>query len=124
METNNTLLLVIFILIFVGIFGYVIFAKIKRRNTSWTGTVIDKNVTETASSSTNAQRNQSNSGIMFGGNRNAINRNYTLRIKDDVGKEFKWPVGDGFYESVQVGDRLSKQPGTETPVKISNTNTI
>jgi hypothetical protein len=117
MSNTNPTIFIAVIAIFVVVFGYVIYAKIKRRNAAWTGTVIDKNMTETATAPMDNNNSNSNSGITFG-SRNAINRSYTLRIKGDSGKEFNWPVGQGFYDDVKVGDKLSKTPGTETPTKL------
>ena len=115
---NDPIIFAVVIAAVVLVFAYVIYAKIKRRNASWTGTVIDKNVTETATSPVdNNNSNDNDSGVTFG-SRNAINRSYTLRIKDDSGKEFNWPVGQGFYDSTDVGDKLTKNPGTETPTKV------
>lgn len=120
MENNlNPWVFVAVAAIFVGVFAYVIITKIKRKSASWTGTVIDKNVTESVSSNNNTNNNNnSGMGITFGAN-NAVNRHYTIRIKSDGGEEFTWPVGEGFYAAVAVGDRLAKNPGTETPVKIN-----
>ena len=114
-NNNNPIVLVVFVVLVVAIVGYIIYAKIKRRNASWTGTVIDKNMTETARAPMN--NGNTNSGITFGGS-TAVDRNYTIRVKGDAGKEFTWPVGEGFYNSTNVGDRLQKSPGTETPTKI------
>jgi hypothetical protein len=114
MENNNPIYIVIFVVLFASVFGYVIYAKHKRKSVAWTGTVIDKSVSETATTPTN--NNQS--GITIGSNQNAVNRSYSLRIKSELGEEFEWSVGEGFYASVQVGDKLTKQPGTETPTKM------
>lgn len=113
MNNSNPTALTIAIAIFGAAIVYIIYAKVKRKGASWVGTVVDKNVTESASSSVNDNA----SGLVIG-NRNAVNRSYTIRIKSDSGEEFSWPVGEGFYESTNVGDRLQKDSGTETPVKI------
>jgi regulatory protein YycI of two-component signal transduction system YycFG len=115
-NNSNPTIFIVVIAIVVLVFGYVLYAKIKRRGASWSGTVIDKDMVETATSPTDNGNNNS-SGITFG-TRNAVNRSYKLRIKDDAGKEFNWPVGQGFYDSVNVGDKLTKSPGTETPTKL------
>lgn len=115
MENSNPLIFGAVAVIFLVILGYTFIAKAKRKSSSWTGTVIDKNVTETASNNTNQDDQNPSFSI---GSRSAINRNYNLRIKDDLNNEFDWPVGSGFYETIVVGDRLTKNSGTETPTKL------
>ena len=118
MENSDGILAVVgFVAIFGGIGGFLIYSKIKRKNAAWTGTVIDKKATETTSGPVHSGRNNSRATISIGANRNAVNKHYKLVIKSDSGEEFSWPVGEGFYESTQVGDRLTKNPGTETPTK-------
>lgn len=116
-NNSNPWVFIAVAIIFGSVFAYVIITKIKRKNTSWAGTVIDKSVTESVSSNNNANGNDG-PGITFGAN-NAVNRHYVIKIKSDNGKEFNWPVGEGFYNSISVGDRLAKNPGTETPTKIN-----
>ena len=119
METSgDPLILIGIIALFAGVFGYAIYSKVKRKSATWTGAVIDKNVTETVKNSGRSQ-NRGSIGISLGGNRTAINRNFNLKIRSDAEEEFNWPVGEGFYESVQVGDKLTKSPGTETPAKLA-----
>lgn len=116
METNNPKI-VAAVALFISLFiAYSIVAAKKRKGASWSGVVLDKDMTET--NNTAGQNTNQGIGINLGGNRNAIDRNYNLKIKDDSGKEFNWPVGQGFYESVKVGDKLIKESGTETPRKV------
>lgn len=115
-------IIVAIVAVFAVIFGVMIYQKIKRRNAQWSGVVIDKNATETEAHRPNSHSNNSNTGgfnIQMGGDRRAINRNYSLRIRDTTNKEFSWPVGEGMYMSVNVGDQLRKDAGSETPVVVS-----
>lgn len=112
--TGSPWVIIVFILFFGAIFGYIIFSKYKRKGATWVGTVIDKKVSEFTSGPTD----NNSSGIVFGGSRNAINRDYSLRMRADTGEEFDWSVGEGFYATVNVGDRLSKASGSETPTKL------
>lgn len=120
MENLTEILIFIGIIaLFAGIGGFMLFSKMKRKNASWTGVIIDKKVTETSSSPRHSRHINSRPTISFGTERNAINRHYKLIIRADSGNEFSWPVGEGFYETIQVGERLTKNPGTETPTKVS-----
>lgn len=116
--TNNPIVLILVVAIFAAVIGFIIFTNIKRRRANWTGTVIDKSATETATAPVDNGNNRGGFGLTLG-TRNAVNTTYTLRIKDDAGKEFNWSVGEGFYGTINVGDRLTKSRGTETPTKIS-----
>lgn len=123
-EQGSVWVIVAFVAVFVAILAIVIIQKFKRKGAQWTGVVIDKDMSETVNRNNMNRGNTmggNNNGISigFGNGNNAVNRSYRLKIRGDDGKEFNWPVGEGFYVSVNVGDRLQKQPGTETPVVLS-----
>ena len=120
-QQGSAWVLVVFGLVFVGIAAVIIIQKIKRKGAQWTGVVIDKNMSEDVVRDNRRDRNGVGSGgfNISMGNNNAVQRSYRLRIRDDSGKEFNWPVGEGVYQTVTVGDRLQKQPGSETPTVLS-----
>lgn len=121
-QQGSVWVFVLFGVVFVGMAALIIGQKIKRKGAQWTGVVIDKNMTESVVRDSLHDRDTNSNGglrIGLGGVNNAVQRSYQLRIRDDAGKEFNWPVGEGVYQSVNVGDKLQKQPGTETPVVLS-----
>lgn len=111
--------LVAIIVIIVGFFAYSIIAKKKRKDSTWTGVVIDKDILESIHNQNGT--NQNSGGLIsfnFGnrsGNRSSVVHSYTIKVKTDAGEEFNWPVSNGFYEQVNIGDQLSKPAGTELP---------
>lgn len=122
-QQGSIWIVILFGVVFVGAVILIIVQKIKRKGAQWTGVVIDKSMTEDVRRGSVYDRNNGGGGdginIRFGGGNTAVQRSYNLRIRDDGGKEFNWPVGEGMYQSVNVGDRLQKQPGTETPTVVS-----
>lgn len=120
-QQGSVWIIVLIGVVFVGIAAMVTIQKIKRKGAQWTGVVIDKNMNESVKQHGSRDRDTiGGNGFSIGiGGNNAVRRSYNLRIRDDGGKEFNWPVGEGVYQSVNVGDRLQKQPGTETPTILS-----
>lgn len=113
MSSENTWILWLFIVAFIGFAVYGLYSKAKRKSETWNAVVIDKSDTERVDSP-----DSTTPATISVGTRQAVNHDYTLKLKADDGHEFEWPVGEGFYASVQVGDRLQKPAGTETPFKV------
>lgn len=120
-QQGSALIVVLFVVFFVGMAIAIIVQKVRRKGAQWSGVVIDKTMNEQPLGNRRDRYNDNPGGlnIRLGTNNQGIQRSYQLRLRDDGGKEFNWPVGEGVYSSVQVGDRLQKSPGTETPAIIS-----
>ncbi len=115
MEQGTETTIIIFVGVFIvvaTVFGYSLYRKKKRIEATWEGVVIDKAVEETVHQTST---NSSGSGFSVGGGDSAVTRDYSIIVRPNVGDTFKWPISSGFYETVQIGDKLSKQPGQETP---------
>lgn len=116
---KNVAVLVAFIVIFGGVIIFVIVSAIKRREITFEGVVIDKNVIENRVNNNNmgAQPNGINIGTMNGG----VTHTYKIRVKTDAGKEINYKISEGMYETVKINDRVSKQKGT-TEIQILSTS--
>lgn len=118
-QQGSSWIIVLFVVVFGCFLVAFIVQKVKRRGAQWTGTVIDKSMSEDMVRDSLHDRNDNQGLNIRLGNTNAVKRTYQLRIRDTAGKEFGWQVGEGVYQSVNVGDTLQKQPGTETPTVVS-----
>lgn len=119
---QSDILMLVFILgIFVVIIGTSFYLQAKRKAASWSGTVIDKAITENVQRNSQADRNPSgisfgSNGIVFGNNQTNITHHYNITVRSATNnKEFNWPISSGFYETVQIGDKLVKQSGSSLP---------
>jgi len=126
---NNSIGIIIsiaVIVIIVAAFAVGIFTYKKRKAASWTGTVVDKDVQEQIQQS-NSYGNSNNSqgmnirigdigiGNGTGQMSGRVTHSYSISVRPDSGDVFTWSVSSGFYETVSIGDRLSKPAGTLTP---------
>ncbi len=97
--------------IFAVILGFLAASAIKRREETFEGVVIDKDVVETAVNNSNNMPIRS--GITFGDNMGGgIEHSYRVKVKTDAGKEISYPISSGKYEIIKIGDRVSKAKGT------------
>jgi len=116
------------ITVLVGLFAFGFFQNKKRKEASWTGTVLDKSMQENVRTGDSSRMNDdrggvSVNGISFGSNRSevAVTHSYSITVRPDgVGEPFDWPISSGFYETVKIGDKLVKRPGTTTPEIVSS----
>lgn len=128
MENSMNILLWIGIAVVVAaVFGVNYYFKKKRKDSSWRGTVIDKNMSEQVHRSdpygdNRPQRSSiSIGGFSLGGGNTTVNsvavtHKYTISVRPDNSSEaFNWDVSSGFYEQVAIGDTVAKNAGTLTP---------
>lgn len=116
MET--TLIIIGFVAVFGGVLGYSLYSSRKQKNAQWTGTVVDKSVQEMVHDRNNQrQSGVSINGISLGNNGGSnVTHSYSIVVQPDGGGEqFKWPISSGLYEQLNIGDKLSKRPGTKIP---------
>jgi hypothetical protein len=113
-----TLIIIGFVAVFGGVLGYSLYSGRKQKNAQWTGTIVDKSVQEMVHDRNNQrQSGVSINGISLGGNNGSnVTHNYSIVVQPDGGGEqFKWPISSGLYEQLNIGDKLSKRPGTKIP---------
>jgi len=109
-SSNNPLVLVAVIAIFAIALILVIVSAIRRREESFEGKVIDKDIQE------NVVQNQpinQQPGITFG-NTGAVTHAYRVKVQTDTGKVINYQISEGLYETIKIGDRVSKPKGTTT----------
>jgi hypothetical protein len=118
---SGTIFIAIFVMVFLGILGFALYSRKQRKDASWSGTVTDKNAQEVVQNSNIPYQNQNRSfGVTLGGVNNVMGNNqvvthqYDITVMTDEGKELRWPVSSGMYETVSIGDKLVKRSGTET----------
>ncbi len=121
---NSIVSIVIFVVIFGGVVAYIIVSAIRRREIQFEGSVIDKNIIENRQMNNGMNRGP---GITLGNNMNGNNMNggvtheYKIRVKTDQGKEVNYKVSEGMYETIKIGDRVSKPHGTTEITIVSST---
>lgn len=102
-----------------GIVGLGLYQKKKRKEASWSGSVIDKSIQETVHNNDNNNYGEKRTGFSIGSNgfnnNTAVTKSYNIKVKTDTGEEISWPISSGMYETLNIGDRLVKNPGTEIP---------
>ena len=114
---SETLIFILIAVIVIGFIGFSLFRSHKQKNSSWSGTVIDKGYDEHVRS--NQRRRQP--GLRVGGigigniNQQHVSVKYYIRVETLAGGELKWPVSEGLYQQINIGDKLSKESGTKIP---------
>lgn len=123
---SDTLIIIIILAAF-GLTGaWLLIRFIRRRTSSWRGTVIDKDFREhirTASRSRNQPMGTGpaiNIGGMRIGNPLQVNQShmtmqYFAIVQLDTGKEIRWPISESLYQQINVGDVLVKPSGSTVP---------
>lgn len=120
----NSNILVILITLAVVIVLILIFLNYKKKkDSSWSGTVIDKNIQEIVNQNPNnygsSFGNQNNKAIniSLGGlnQQQAVTHKYLVTIQTTNGQQINWDISSGMYEQISIGDELSKASGTMTP---------
>lgn len=126
-STIGIIIAVIIVLIIFGAFTAAVISNRKRKAASWTGVVVDKNIQERVQESNSYNNSNDSSGmnIRLGGiglstgnssnNGVSVTHSYFVSVRPEGGEVFDWSVSSGFYETVSIGDRLSKPSGTLTP---------
>lgn len=109
------------VIVTIAIFSYSLYAKKKRRQDRWSGVVIDKKIEERIH--TNDSNSRASGTVVFGNNQ-AVTHSYKITVKTDDGRQLDWPTSSGFYESVQIGDKLTKEVDTEIPTITLNAQSI
>jgi len=46
------------------------------------------------------------------GNTGGVRHTYSIKVKTDQGKEISYTISAGMYETIKIGDRVSKPKGT------------
>lgn len=99
---------------------YGVYTNKKRKDAVWSGVVIDKDITEVVHDNNDFGNNNQQNGIgLFSiGNTNnqmAVTHSYSIKVKTDGGEQFDWDISSGLYETINIGDRLTKSAGTDVP---------
>jgi hypothetical protein len=108
--SSPTISIIIGAIFAVVIIGAIVMA-IRRREIVFDGEVIDKNITETRNAMPMNNMGNMNSGginMMSGG----IQHEYYIKVKTANGKTIKYKISSGMYETVKIGDTVSKPTGT------------
>ena len=121
------LIVAVFILVFGGAIGFAIYSFFHRRDETFTGLVIDKDIIENQVNNNMMRPNQPGINIGMGGMMNngfggGIQHTYRIKVKTDAGKEIHYQISEGKYEIIKIGDRVSKAHGT-TDVEIVSSST-
>ncbi len=104
-------LIIIIIAVFGTVIAVLIYSAIRRREVSFEGEVIDKNIVETVQ--TNDMQGVNNgTGINLGNMQGNVTHTYKIKVKDNSGKVINYKVSQGKYEIIEIGDRVSKPKGT------------
>ena len=104
-------LIIIIIAVFGTVIAVLIYSAIRRREVSFEGEVIDKNIVETVQ--TNDMQGVNNgTGINLGNMQGYVTLTYKIKVKDNSGKVINYKVSQGKYEIIEIGDRVSKPKGT------------
>lgn len=104
-----TALIIIVFVIFIAFY-------IRRRNMAFEGVVTDKDVRQEVINDPNS--NQS-SGIRIGSS--PVRQIYTIKIQKSDGKSVSWQVSEGKYQIINIGDKVTKKPGT-TDIEVAPKN--
>ena len=99
-------LIIIGVFVLVGVFFYFVYKK--RLDSSWKGSLVDKQVVVVNSTNTDAN------GASTDGSYNT----YQLKFKTESG-EVKLNVNEKFYNECRVGDKFEKIKGESNPKKIA-----
>ena len=119
---------ILIVIILVGAFSFMIIQNFRRKGMQWSGVVIDKNSSENISRSQPTVMNNQSSltlgSIRIGGSdfqpQQRINLQYYIIVKTDDGKELRWNVSEGLYQTLNIGDKLKKDSGTMIPEVVAN----
>jgi hypothetical protein len=95
--------IVLVILVFVAIGGFLLVSYLRRRSSAFEGTITDKDVQEIVN-------NTKTKGISIGSNN--VQHHYFIKVQTDAGQTIKYPVSEGKYEQAAIGDKVSKSAGT------------
>ena len=114
MQIQNPIALVVIIVIVIAVVGYAIYSAIKRREEVFEGEVVDKDVIETEAVNHNygPPGTPRPSGIVIGNAGSGIKHTYKIKVKTDQGKVIGYVISEGMYETVKIGDRVSKAKGS------------
>jgi hypothetical protein len=122
------LIVILFVLIFGGAIGFAIYSFFHRRDESFTGIVIDKDIIENqVNNNMQMGRPGVNIGavpIMGNGLGGGIRHTYRIKVKTDVGKEIHYTISEGMYEIIKIGDHVSKAHGTTDVTILGSTQPI
>ncbi len=114
---SDDLIIVLGFAIIAIILIFVAVRYFRRRAMRWTGIVIDKNYIE------NIITRRGNGSVVKAGSfeidmnpQTQVKKNYYIVVKTDAGQELRWDISEGLYPIINIGDRLSKEPGTMIPM--------
>ncbi len=114
----DTLIIIGIVAIVVAALGYSFYSNKKRKDASWEGVVIDKSISEHTET---GDRTDNGSGVSVNGIRrgsaqqSAVTHSYSLSVKLASDKVIDWSISSGMYDTVSIGDKLIKRPGTTIP---------
>ena len=108
---------IVVVFIVIGVVVYL--TQKKRKDSSWTGTILDKSVHEIVDRNTDNQNGNGGFSLISvsAGRRNdtVVTHSYSIKIRSDTNEVFDWDVSSGMYEMLTIGDKVIKRPGTTTP---------
>jgi nitrogen fixation protein FixH len=105
-------LIIIIIAVFGTVIAVLIYSAIRRREVSFEGEVIDKNIIETRQINNMQPGVNNGNGINLGNMQGNVTHTYKIKVKDNSGKVINYKVSQGKYEIIEIGDRVSKPKGT------------
>ncbi|MDO8513507.1 MAG: DUF2500 family protein [bacterium] len=108
MDTNTILVIVVI----VGIVALVIYLYIKRLNSAWKGTLIDKQIVQRQVVENSGSRNAS------GMRTTRMETTYEMKFDTEEGKRIVLSVKEELYNSSVVGEKFEKVKGEYMPKKI------
>ncbi len=85
---------------------------IRRREIAFDGEVIDKNIIENRGGVN--INNGMNDGLSYNNNTigSGVTHTYKIKVKTTSGKTINYKISSGMYETVKIGDNVSKPKGT------------
>lgn len=111
---------ILFAVVFVVILAVIAIFTIRRREESFEGEVIDKDVNQSQMPTNPMNNGANNSTITI--NNTGMRSTYSIKVKTDAGKVIHYTISEGMYEVVKIGDRVSKPKGTTEISIISKIN--
>ncbi len=118
---SQTLTIALFIIIGAVVVGL----YLKKKNMSFEGEVIDKDVKEIENIN-NTVNDMGRPGTLTFSTKNNTSRVYSIKVKTMAGKEIHWNISEGKYEIIKIGDFVTKRSGTtdiDITQKVTDTNT-
>ena len=105
---QNTTGLILAIGIAILVVSLIIGLYVKRREMVFEGQVIDKDIIEMQDDNLPSSGSSTISIVA----NTSVRHEYKITVKTDVGKVVHYQISEGMYETIKIGDRVSKPKGT------------